>query len=112
MCVGERYNRYGTRLLLRVDEDSFCSVPRQWTDVVAPDPEIVLGGGRALLRLADFLELAELMTRMHQSTQSGSHVRKGNDAACVKQTTPRKRRSAPDVCCATVRQTKHKGRTS
>src|SRR5690606_563293 len=43
VCVGERCNRYGTRLLLRVDEDRVCSVPRQWTDVVAPDPEVVIG---------------------------------------------------------------------
>jgi hypothetical protein len=64
VCVGERYNRYGTRLLLRVDEEQICSVPRQWTDVVAPDPEVVLGEGRALLRVADLLELADLVSRL------------------------------------------------
>ena len=42
-CVGERYNRYGRRLLLRVDDVTVCSVPPQWTDLVAPDPEIVIG---------------------------------------------------------------------
>jgi hypothetical protein len=64
VCVGERYNRYGTRLLLRVDEEQICSVPRQWTDVVAPDPEVVLGEGRALHRVADLLELADLVSRL------------------------------------------------
>ena len=64
VCVGERYNRYGTRLLLRVDEAHVCSVPRQWTDVVAPDPEVVIGEGRALLRVADLLELADLVARL------------------------------------------------
>ena len=34
VCVGERYNRYGRRLLLQVDEMTICSVPRQWTDLV------------------------------------------------------------------------------
>ena len=53
VCVGERYNRYGTRLLLRVDNERVCSVPRQWTDVVAPDPEVVIGKGRGLVRVAD-----------------------------------------------------------
>src|SRR5689334_5474262 len=64
VCVGERYNRYGTRLLLRVDEEQICSVPRQWTDVVAPDPEVVIGEGRALLRVADLLELVGLVSHL------------------------------------------------
>ena len=64
VCVGERYNRYGTRLLLRVDEDRVCSVPRQWTDLVAPDPEVVIGEGRALARVADLLGLADLVARL------------------------------------------------
>lgn len=64
VCVGERYNRYGTRLLLRVDEEHVCSVPRQWTDVVAPDLEVIVGEGRALLRVADLLELADLVAHL------------------------------------------------
>jgi hypothetical protein len=64
ICVGERYNRYGTRLLLRVDDDNICSVPRQWTDIVAPDPEVALNGGRALLSLADLLALADLLEHL------------------------------------------------
>jgi hypothetical protein len=64
VCVGERYNRYGTRLLLRVDDDRVCSVPRQWTDVVAPDPEVIIGEGRALLRVADLVGLADLVARL------------------------------------------------
>lgn len=60
-CVGERYNRYGMRLLLQIDDDSVCSVPPQWTDVVAPDPEVVMGEQRALFRVVDLLELARLL---------------------------------------------------
>jgi len=60
-CIGERYTRYGRRLLLHVDEVTVCAIPPQWTDLVAPDPEIVIGGQRALLRVADLLELARLV---------------------------------------------------
>ncbi|MHB2009529.1 MAG: DUF5372 family protein [Acidobacteriaceae bacterium] len=63
-CVGERFNRYGMRLLLELDDGSVCSVPPQWTDVVAPDPEIILGEQRALFRVADLLELASLVDRL------------------------------------------------
>jgi hypothetical protein len=66
VCVGERYNRYGRRLLLQVDEVTICSVPRQWTDLVAPDPETVIGGGRALFRVTDLLELEGLLNRLGQ----------------------------------------------
>jgi len=65
-CVGERYNRYGRRLLLRVDDVTVCSVPLQWTDLVAPDPEIVIGEYRALLRVADFLELERLVDQLRK----------------------------------------------
>ena len=88
VCVGERYNRYGTRLLLRVDEDHVCSVPRQWTDVVSPEPELVIGEGRALLGVADLLQLADLVSRLIEQDRR-AHECKANDAACVRQTLPR-----------------------
>ena len=62
--MGERYNRYGKRLLLQVDDGSVCSVPPQWTDLVAPDPEIVIGESRALFRVTDLLELARLLDQL------------------------------------------------
>jgi hypothetical protein len=86
VCVGERYNRYGKRLLLQVDEERICSVPPQWTDVVALDPEIVLGAGRASLRLADLLELAELVEQLAATRPRSS--RKTNYAANVNTNTP------------------------
>jgi len=63
-CLGERYNRYGRRLLLQVDDQTVCSVPPQWTDLVAQDPEIVMGEQRALFRVADLMELARLVERL------------------------------------------------
>jgi hypothetical protein len=65
-CVGERYNRYGRRLLLRVDDVTVCSVPPQWTDLVAPDPEIVIGEYRALFRVPDLLELERLVDQLRK----------------------------------------------
>lgn len=66
-CVGERYNRYGKRLLLQVDEQTVCSVPPQWTDLVATDPEIVLGAARALFRIADLLALERLVSQFDKA---------------------------------------------
>jgi hypothetical protein len=62
--VGERHNRYGTRLLLQIDKDTVCSVPPQWTSLVAPDPEFVMGGQRALFRVADLVELTRLVEEL------------------------------------------------
>jgi hypothetical protein len=51
------------RLLLQIGDEFICSVPPQWTDVVAPDPEIVMGEDRSLFRVADLLELTGLVDR-------------------------------------------------
>jgi len=79
-CVGERYNRYGKRLLLRVDDVTVRSIPPQWTDLVPPDPEIVMGGYRGLFRIADLLELAKLVEELSR--------RKSSSGSSVKQTVP------------------------
>jgi len=47
-----------------MDDTTICSVLPQWTDEVAPDPEIVLGQHRALFRLADLLELSRLVGQL------------------------------------------------
>ncbi len=95
VCVGERYNRYGTRLLLRVDEDRVYSVPRQWTDVVAPDPEVVIGGGRLVLRVADLLELGDLVAGLIEQRCRAQQC-KENNAANVRQKVPHRERRQRD----------------
>jgi hypothetical protein len=87
VCVGERYNRYGVRLLLRIDDDRLCAVPPRWTDAVAPDPEVVLGNSRGLLRVADLLGLADLVSRLVAREQR-ARPRNANDVATVTSTTP------------------------
>lgn len=62
--MGERYNRHGKRLLLQVDDGTVWSVPPQWTDLVCPDPEVVIGHGRALFRVVDLMELTRLVKRL------------------------------------------------
>jgi hypothetical protein len=51
-------------LLLQIDDRWVCAVPPQWTDVIAPDPEIVMGEQRALFRVVDLLELARLVDQL------------------------------------------------
>jgi hypothetical protein len=52
----------------------------------------VLGEGRAVLRLADFLELADLVAGLQRDAPRIAQASKVNSAACVKKTTPRDRR--------------------
>jgi hypothetical protein len=65
ICVGKRNNRYGMTVLLEADDGLIYSVPPQWTDLVAPDPEIVLSDQHALFRVTDLLELARLIDRLN-----------------------------------------------
>jgi hypothetical protein len=92
VCIGERYNRYGKRLLLRVDDDTICSVPPQWTDMAAAEPDIVMGQGRTLLRFVDLMELAQFVERLaSERCPKGSRDCKGKFAARVKQKKPQER---------------------
>jgi hypothetical protein len=91
VCVGERFNRAGKRLLLRVDDSAICSVPPQWTDVVTPDPEVVMGQGRAPFRIADLVDLAQLVERLSSERRSEVRaIRKDNFAARVRQLMPQR----------------------
>jgi hypothetical protein len=64
ICIGKRHCRYGTRLLLRIDEDNICTVPPQWTDAVDSSLDVTLGQGRVAFRLDDLLELAGFLDRL------------------------------------------------
>lgn len=43
------------------DDGHLESIPAKWTDVVAPDPFVVIAAGRALFRLDDLLEVVRLI---------------------------------------------------
>jgi len=72
-CVGRRFNRHGERLLLQTEDATVWSLPPQWTDLFSADPEVVMGKGRALMRFADLMELADLVDRL--SSKSGTRPR-------------------------------------
>jgi hypothetical protein len=65
-CVGACYDKQNKRVLLEEDEDTVWSVPRQWTDLVAIDPEVVIGKGRAIFRAQDLLDLSVLISRLNR----------------------------------------------
>jgi hypothetical protein len=88
-CVGKRYNRYGARLLLQADGGRVWSVPVRWTDLASPDPEVVMGEGRLLLRIPDWMQLANLVEEFLGAAAARARKgRKGDDAASVSQITP------------------------
>jgi hypothetical protein len=72
VCVGERYNRSGKRLLLRIDDSRVCSVPPKWTDMSESDPEVTIGQERALFTVADLMDLACLVTRLSSHRRADS----------------------------------------
>jgi hypothetical protein len=41
-----------------------CSLPATWTDVVGPDPFVVVSAGRSHFRPADLLQLAVLLCEL------------------------------------------------
>lgn len=41
-----------------------ATLPAEWTDVVAPDPFVVIASGRAPFRTEDLLALTELVIRI------------------------------------------------
>ena len=90
MCIGERWNRFGKRLLLRVDDDVVCSAPPQWTDMMAPPLDVAMGQGRALFLVEDLLALAGLVTRLSGERPGAPDPCKENDAASVRQKMPQK----------------------
>ncbi|MFD1510406.1 DUF5372 family protein [Lacimonas salitolerans] len=89
LCVGRRCNRHGKRLLLQADDGTVWPVPPQWTDLASEDPDVVIGGGDALLRFADLIALAELVGRLSgKLVDSDADTCKGNYAANVRGITP------------------------
>ncbi len=58
--------------------------------MVAPDPEVVMGQGRALFRVSDLVGLAQLVALFSSEKNSNSgDICKDNFAAIVKELTPR-----------------------
>lgn len=70
MLSGFRYNRYGRRVLLEIEEGTYRTIPPQWTDLSLPDPEVVIGAGRSFFRVSDLMDLARMID-CHQEMNTG-----------------------------------------
>ncbi|MGH8993233.1 MAG: DUF5372 family protein [Acidimicrobiia bacterium] len=57
------------------------SLPAEWTDVVGPDPFVVVSGGRSPFHVEGLLELSELVVRLVAERLAG-------DPLIVKRTSP------------------------
>jgi hypothetical protein len=62
--VAWRHNWSEDRVYFQDNEKKLRSVPSQWTSLVSEDPAVVVGAGRAHLRLAELLELAGLLREL------------------------------------------------
>jgi Family of unknown function (DUF5372) len=68
----EYKNAWGEdRVYFHNEEQQLIALPASWTDVVAADPLVSIGNGRALFRADDLCELAGLVRRLS--------LREGND---------------------------------
>ena len=50
---------------------ALATVPADWTDVVAPDPFVVIAAGRSPFRTEDLLALTELVASLASGTGDG-----------------------------------------
>jgi hypothetical protein len=56
------------RVDLHDEQGNLLTLPAAWTDVVPPDPCVVIAAGRSAFRAADLVELAALVDRWQQGT--------------------------------------------
>ena len=47
-------------------------VPDHWTDVISPDPFVVISAGRSLFRVGDLIKLAQLVRDLREVRQASS----------------------------------------
>src|SRR5437763_7105817 len=52
------------RVYFHKEGEHLVSVPASWTDIIAVDPVVQVAAGRALFRVKDLLELAQLVQRL------------------------------------------------
>jgi hypothetical protein len=59
-----RHNWGENRVYFENDDGKLASLPAAWTDILPPDPVIVIEEGTALFRLQDHLELTRLLAQL------------------------------------------------
>ena len=56
-----RQNWGEERVYFHSESGRLVSIPASWTDVLPPDPFVVVSAGRALFRMEDLMALVRLM---------------------------------------------------
>lgn len=59
-----RHNWGEYRVTFYDTPDHVRGLPAAWTSIVPPDPNVVLAAGRAAFRVADLLQLSQLIGRI------------------------------------------------
>jgi hypothetical protein len=68
--VTYRHNWGEHRVYFHDPQGRLISLPAAWTDVLPPDPFVVLSAGRSAFRVTDLLELAQLLRHLEQGDAS------------------------------------------
>jgi Family of unknown function (DUF5372) len=68
--VAERRTWGEARVFLLDEDGTQRSLPSGWTDVPAPDPFVVVAGGRSAFRVCDLVAVAALIDGLHAASQS------------------------------------------
>ncbi len=61
-----RHNWGEYRVTFYETADHVRALPAAWTSIVPPDPNVVLATGRAAFRVADLLQLSQLIRRIEE----------------------------------------------
>jgi len=61
----------GNRLFYHAPKGQLVTIPIAWTTLADPDPSVALADGSSPFRLADLLELVDLLAVLSQSTGEG-----------------------------------------
>ena len=64
------------RVFLFLADGTLTSVPTAWTDVVEPDPFVVIAAGRSAFRVEDLLAVADLVETLRLPSGRRRSVRR------------------------------------
>jgi hypothetical protein len=64
--VTVRHNWDEARVYYRDQQGRLACIPTSWTDIIAPDPFVVLSAGRSAFRVEDLLELVRLLEGLRE----------------------------------------------
>ena len=69
--VTYRFNWGEDRVYFHDEGGRLVSLPAAWTSAVAPDPFVVVAGGRSFFHVQDLAELAALLNQIEEEDSDG-----------------------------------------